>query len=320
MIKVTEITGIPGVRIGNWEDRRAGTGCTVVIAPEGAPAGVDVRGGAPGTRETDLLDPVNLVDRVHGVFMAGGSAFGLDAAAGIMAYLEEQGIGFETGVAKVPIVTGAVLFDLAYGSPSVRPGKAQGYAAAKASETGGFREGSYGAGAGATVGKIMGMSRAMKSGMGSFCFETGGLLVGAVAAVNAYGNVFDPQRNLYLAGVLDEDRRNILDAEDLIVRRNSPDHNAFEGNTSIAIVITNGKFDKTRCRKIAQMAHNGFARTLRPSHTQFDGDSIFAMSVGSVPADLNTVGILAADAVAHAVRKAVKSADSLLGMPCHKDV
>lgn len=320
MITVTDIGNIPGVRIGSWENRLAGTGCTVIIAEKGAPTGVDVRGGAPGTRETDALDPVNLVDRVHGVVLAGGSAFGLDAAGGVMQYLEERNIGFDVGVTKVPIVTGAVLFDLLCGGFEVRPDKAAGYEAALASESNTFEEGSHGAGTGATVGKVKGMGYAMKGGLGTFCFEKEGLMVGAVAVVNAYGNVVDPFRDIYLAGVLDETRRAIIDAEALVIERNFSERNAFEGNTSLAVVITNGKFDKTQAKKIAQMAHNGFARTLRPAHTQFDGDSIFAMSVGEVSADLNAVGILAADAVAHAVNKAVKAADSIHGIPCHRDI
>ena len=217
MLKIEDVRKIPGVRIGNWEDENGGTGCTVVIAENGAPTGVDVRGGAPGTRETDLLDPINLVEKVHAVFLAGGSAFGLDAAGGIMQYLEERGIGFDVGVTKVPIVTGAVLFDLTYGDSRVRPGRESGYKACIAAERNDFREGSYGAGTGATVGKAKGMEYAMKGGLGSFCYEKDGLMVGAIVAVNALGNIWDPQKNEYLAGVLCDDRKSISDAEKLII-------------------------------------------------------------------------------------------------------
>ncbi len=320
MLKIEDVRKIPGVRIGNWEDENGGTGCTVVIAENGAPTGVDVRGGAPGTRETDLLDPINLVEKVHAVFLAGGSAFGLDAAGGIMQYLEERGIGFDVGVTKVPIVTGAVLFDLTYGDSRVRPGRESGYKACIAAERNDFREGSYGAGTGATVGKAKGMEYAMKGGLGSFCYEKDGLMVGAIVAVNALGNIWDPQKNEYLAGVLCDDRKSISDAEKLIIETVNNDNKEFKGNTTIGLVVTNGKFNKTGCKKIAQMAHDGFARTIRPSHTQMDGDSIFVMSTGEIQADINAVGILAADAVANAVIRGVKEARSLHGMLCNNDM
>jgi len=320
MLNVSDVRNIPGVRIGNWEDENAATGCTVIIADKGASAGVDIRGGAPGTRETDLLDPVNLVDRVHAVFISGGSAFGLDAGGGIMRYLEERGIGFDAGVTRVPIVTGAVLFDLAFGDHKIRPGNEAGYKASIASERGSFEEGNHGAGTGATVGKAKGMEYAMKGGLGSFCYESNGLLVGAVVAVNAFGNVLDPKKNEYLAGVLTDDGKRILDAEKIVLETAKNEKIEFNGNTSIGVVITNGSFDKAKCKKIAQMAHNGFARTIRPSHTQLDGDSIFAMSTGEVHADINAVGILAADAVAQAVQRAIKEAESIHGVLSFKDI
>ena len=320
MLKTADIRKIPGIRIGNWEDEEGGTGCTVIISEKGAPTGVDVRGGAPGTRETDLLDPVNLVDKVHAVFLSGGSAFGLDAAGGIMQYLEERDIGFDVGPTKVPIVTGAVLFDLTYGDFKARPDKSSGYKAALASERGDFREGSHGAGTGATVGKARGLQDAMKGGIGSFCFEKEGLMVGALVAVNALGNILDLKSNAYLAGVLSDDRKSILDAEKILLEMNYTKDKEFKGNTTIGVVITNGSFNKTQCKKIAQMAQDGLARTIRPSHTQLDGDSIFAMSSGEISADINTVGILAADAVAQAVQRAVKTAESMHGTPSFKDI
>src|SRR6056297_2831660 len=320
MISITDIKNMPGVRIGSWEDRKAATGCTVIIAENGAPTGVDVRGGAPGTRETDLLEPINLVDKVHGVFISGGSAFGLDSAGGIMQYLEERNIGFDVGVTKVPIVTGAVLFDLTFGDFKTRPGREAGYAAAAASEKDDLQEGSHGAGTGATVGKVKGMDYAMKGGLGTFCFESEGLYVGVVVAVNAFGNIYSPESKEFLAGVLDEGKKNILDAEKMIIGMNNFQKDTFKGNTTIGVVMTNGKFDKTECKKIAQMAHNGFARTIRPSHTQMDGDSIFAMSTGQVEADVSVVGIMAAEVVAKAVQRAVKEAESIFGMLSYKDM
>ena len=320
MSNVWDVRDIPGIRIGNWEDRNAATGCTVIIAEKGAVTGVDVRGGAPGTRETDLLDPVNLIETVHAVFIPGGSAFGLDAGGGIMRYLEEKGIGFDAGVTKVPIVTGAVLFDLAFGDHKVRPGNEAGYKASRASESGNFKEGSYGAGTGATVGKAKGMEYAMKGGLGSFCYERKGLMVGAVAAANAFGNIIDPKENEYLAGVLSDDREHILNAEKIVLETAGTGKNEFNGNTTIGVIITNGNFDKAQCKKIAQMAQNGIARTIRPSHTQLDGDSIFAMSTGKVEADVSAVGIMAAEAMAKAVQRAVKEAESMFGIPSHKNI
>lgn len=312
------ITDLPGLRLGNAQDLRAATGCTVLICEEGAVAGVDVRGGAPGTRETDLLRPENLVERIHAVLLAGGSAFGLDAAGGVMAYLEERGIGFDVGVARVPIVTGAVLFDLVCGDPSVRPGKDMGYRACLASEKEPFLEGSVGAGTGATVGKALGMDHAMKGGLGVFALQAGDLKVGAVVAVNAFGDVVDPATGRIVAGAFQREPFAFLDCEAAMFSRDAAT-NRFSGNTTIGAVVTNAGLTKAQAAKVASMAQDGLARTLRPAHTMVDGDTIFALSVGGVAADLSVVGLLAARVVERAVLRAVRQASSLGGFPCLRE-
>lgn len=306
-MQYVDIIDIAGIRIGNAQSYDGATGCTVVLCENGAVAGVDVRGGAPGTRETDLLNPKNLVDKVHGVLLAGGSAFGLDAASGVMEYLENLGAGFDTGIAKVPIVAGAVLFDLAVGNGKVRPDKKMGYDACINSEKGRFLEGSEGAGTGASVGKIMGMSGAMKGGLGSCCIKSGLLYVGVIVAVNALGDVIDPESNKIIAGALLNDGKTFLNTEELLMN-NAVKNTASMGNTTIGVVITNGIFDKAQINKIASMAHNGYARTIRPSHTMHDGDTLFALSLGEVEADVSAVGTIAAKTVERAVLNGIKMA------------
>ncbi len=312
------ITDLPGLRLGNAQDLRAATGCTVLICEAGAVAGVDVRGGAPGTRETDLLRPENLVERIHAVVLAGGSAFGLDAAGGVMAYLEERGIGFDVGVAKVPIVTGAVLFDLACGDARVRPGREMGYRACLASEQDPFEEGSAGAGTGATVGKALGLDHAMKGGLGAFALQTGALKVGAVVAVNAFGDVVDPATGRIVAGAFRRDPFAFLDCEAAMLSQDAAT-NRFAGNTTLGVVATNAALTKAQAAKVASMAQDGLARTLRPAHTMVDGDTVFALSVGDVAADLSVVGLLAARVVEGAVLRAVRQASSLGGFPCLRE-
>ena len=308
------------VKIGHAENEQAATGCTVIICEKGATAGVDVRGGAPGTRETDLLRPENLVDQVHAVLLTGGSAFGLDAAAGIMQFLEEKGIGFDVGVTRVPIVCGAALFDLLTGDFRVRPDKAMGYLACERAAAGNRASGSIGAGCGATVGKIKGMERAMKSGLGTYALQIGTLKVGALVAVNCLGDVIDPQQNRKIAGVLDEKKRKLLDTEAIMSEKYDDLTSLFSGNTTIGVIVTNGCFNKAQATKLASMAHNGYARTLRPAHTMYDGDTIFAMSTGTVQADLSVTGFLSALAMERAVVDAVGSATGLHGLKCAKDL
>lgn len=319
-MEVKKITDIPGIRIGNAQDLNAGTGCTVIICEQGAVAGVDVRGGSPGTRETDLLRSENQVDKVHGVFFAGGSAFGLDAAAGIMQYLEEKGVGFDVGVTKVPIVSGAILFDLICGDHRIRPDKAMGYQACLASENQGFSEGSVGAGTGATVGKFFGVEHAMKGGLGSYCIRTGNLMVGAVVAVNCLGDVIDPNSGVTLAGAYNENPFSFMVTEEGMIEYGTKKTNVFSGNTTIGAVITNAALTKTQANKAASMAHNGYARTIRPAHTMYDGDTVFVLATGSVEADTSVVGLLAARVMEQAVINAVTNATSLFGFKAYSDL
>lgn len=314
------VNEIKGIRIGSAEDLKALTGCTVVICEAGATAGVDVRGGSPGTRETDLLNPVNMVDRIHAVTLSGGSAFGLDASSGVMQYLEEKNIGFDVAVTKVPIVCSAVLFDLVAGDYKVRPDKSMGYAACRNAELNQCREGNVGAGTGATVGKINGPEYSMKGGLGCYALQVGDLQVGAVIAVNCLGDVVDPLTGKIIAGALNEDKSTFVDTEEVMISRYSEKRNLFSGNTTIGVVVTNGKFTKAEMNKIASMAHNGYGRTMRPAHSMFDGDTIFAMATGTVEADLSVVGLLAARVVEQAVLRAVKNAESVLGYKAYKDM
>ncbi len=293
-----------GFRIGNAEDRDAGTGVTVIICEDGAVPGVDVRGGAPGTRETDLIDSREMVEKVHSVVLAGGSAFGLDASSGVMRFLEEKGIGFDTGVVKVPIVTSAVLFDLAYRSAVKRPDLAMGYEACLNAYPGNYEDGSRGAGTGATVGKVMGPQNAMKSGIGSAAYEVGSVRLGAIVAVNAFGSVYDDGKLMAgprVAGFP-------VSTEDLMIRGMEA---KFRGNTTIGCILTNAKLTKSQANKLATMGQDGFARAIRPVHTMVDGDTLFVMANGSEETDLSFLGTLAAKAVEKAIVEAVRKADNL---------
>ena len=313
-------TDIGGLRVGHAQDPEAATGCTVLICKEGATAGVDVRGGAPGTRETDLLNPVNLVQKVHAIFLAVGSAFGLDAAAGVMQYLEERNVGFDVQVTRVPIVCGAVLFDLAVGNHRVRPDKAMGYQACLNASPAENRQGSIGAGTGATVGKILGMQRAMKSGLGCHALQTGDLKVGALVAVNCLGDVVDPLSGEKLAGPLNDDGRTLADTEEIMIASHRGKGNLFAGNTTIGVVATNAALTKAQTAKLASMAQNGYARTMRPAHSMYDGDTIFALSTDGIEADLSVVGLIAARAMERAVISAVKNATPLCGLACYRNL
>ena len=319
-MQTIRITDIPGIRLGNAQNFTAATGCTVILCPAGATAGVDVRGGAPGTRETDLLKPENLVDKIHGLVLAGGSAFGLDAAGGVMRYLEENGFGFDVGVARVPIVPAAVLFDLPCGDARVRPDQAMGYQACLNSEREEFAIGSLGAGTGATVGKVFGMERAMKGGLGAYCVKVGELIVGAVVAVNCLGDVIDPATGRIVAGAVQLDPFRWLDSEAGLLQQCEQTGNRFTGNTTIGAIITNASLSKAQATKLSSMAHDGYARTMRPAHTLLDGDTIFTLSMGSVAADISAVGAMAAKVMEQAVLVAVQSAVSLAGFPCCQDI
>ncbi len=311
---------IEGLKVGHSQDLVAATGCTVIISEEGAVAGVDVRGGAPGTRETDILNPVNMIQKIHAVVLAGGSAFGLDAACGVMQYLEERNIGYDARVAKVPLVCSAVLFDLAIGDCSIRPDRAMGYSACLAADVSRSSQGNIGAGTGATVGKIFGMGRAMKSGLGNFAVKAGELKIGAIVAVNALGDVIDPATGERLAGALNEELNGFADTEEWLIKSCSEKMDFFGRNTTIGVVATNAALTKAEASKVASMAHNGYARTIRPAHSMFDGDTIFTMATGHVKADLTVVGLLAARVVERSVTAAVRNASSLCGLKCHANL
>ena len=313
------ILSISGFQLGNASNLSAATGCTVILCPEGATAGVDVRGGAPGTRETDLLKPENMVETIHGVILSGGSAFGLDAAGGVMQYLEERSIGFDVGVARVPIVCAAVLFDLPCGDPHIRPDRAMGYQACLNTTDVDFLQGSVGAGTGATVGKVFGMDRAMKGGLGACAIQAGDLLVGSVVAVNCLGDVVDPASGKIVAGAFQRDPFRFLDCEAGIVEQFVGTCNRFAGNTTLGAILTNARLNKAQATKVASMAQDGYARTMRPAHSLLDGDTIFALSHGEIIADISVVGALAAKVMEQAVLRAVREAKPLAGFPAAKD-
>lgn len=319
-MKKIKITDIEGIKIGNAENKMAGTGCTVIICEKGGIAGVDVRGGGPASHETELLNPINTVDRIHGICLSGGSAFGLEATAGVMKYLEEKEIGFKVGDITVPIVCGASLFDLSVGNSKIRPDKEMGYQASQNSEKNIICEGNFGAGTGASVGKYRGMERAMKSGLGIYAVQVGDLKVGAVVAVNAVGDVIDIETNKTLAGILNEEKTQILSTREEIWKDFEKTGGKFTGNTTIACLITNGNFTKAQATKIAGMTHNGFARAICPVHTALDGDTIFVLGTGEVETDVNILGTLGAYVMAKAINRAVKETESAYGLMSLKDL
>ncbi len=316
------LTAVEGIKVGQVTVAGRATGCTVILAEAGAVGGVDVRGGAPGTRETDLLRPGNTVERVHAVVLSGGSAFGLDAASGVMRFLDERNIGLKVGTINVPIVVGAILFDLHLGDSSIRPGPDCGYDAAEQASHGPIAEGNVGAGAGATLGKLRGFDRAMKGGVGTAAITLpNGLVVAALVVVNAVGDVIDPTTGAVVAGVRTADGDRLLDARTLI--RNGLSAQPLPGgNTTIGVVATSATLTKAQATKVAQMAHDGLARTIYPVHTPADGDTMFALATGSHRglADVATVGALAAEVVAQAVLRAAWAASSLPGLPAASDM
>ena len=315
------VTEIENIRIGQAENAEAGTGLTVFICENGMAAGLDVRGGGPASRESELLKPLAAAQVVHAVVLSGGSAFGLGAGNGVMQYLEEHGIGFDVGVTKVPLVVQSDLFDLTVGDPFTRPDAAMGYEAAKyAMEDPNYRDGNHGAGTGATVGKYGGMETCMKSGIGSYAVQIGELKIGAVAAVNAIGDIYDPKTGQKIAGLLTEDRSAFRDSMELLAANIDVKENRFVENTTLGVIITNASFEKSRLCKIAGMAQDGYARSIRPVHTSVDGDSIYALSVGQVSADQDLVGALAAEVMSEAILRAVNSADPAYGFPSAKDL
>ena len=315
-------SAIPGLQVGHAQDIKAATGCTVVLVPQGAVCGVDQRGGAPGPRETDLLRPMHQVQQVHAILLTGGSAFGLAAADGVVRWLEERGFGLDVGPARVPIVPAAVLFDLGIGRADVRPDAAMGYAACQAAGGGPEMQqtGSVGAGAGATVGKLLGPAAQMKGGLGSVAIQVRpDLVVGALIAVNCFGNVVDPDSGRILAGARRPGGAGLVGTTEAIKKMSG--QLAWPGSTVIGVVATNGQLNKEATNKVAQMAHDGLARAIRPAHTMFDGDTLFAVATGQGPAaDVNVVGAFAAEATARAIVEAIQAATSLAGVPARRDL
>lgn len=315
------VNEIRPVKIGQVEDAAAGTGCTVFLCEEGMRAGLDIRGGGPASRESQLLDPLMAAKEIHAIVLSGGSAFGLDAAGGVMSCLEERGIGFDVGVTKVPLVAESCLFDLTVGDHMVRPDKIMGYSAAvHALDNPNYRDGNYGAGCGATVGKIAGMETCMKTGIGSYALQIEDLKIGAVVALNALGDVFDWKTGRQIAGLLTPDHGDFRSSPKEIAASIRAVENAFVTNTTLAVILTNGDFEKAALCKIAGMGQDGLARSIRPVHTSFDGDSVYAVSAGRVKADQDVVGMLAAEVISEAIVRAVESAESACGFPAARDL
>jgi L-aminopeptidase/D-esterase-like protein len=316
LLMYNSITDIPGIKVGHSTNFSAITGCTVIICENGAVCGVDVRGGAPGTRETDLLRPMNLVEKIHAICLTGGSAFGLDSACGVMQYLEEKGFGFDVLITKVPIVPCAVIFDLGIGNYKIRPDKGMGYEACLNSKTGYVEQGSVGAGCGATVGKIYGVMSSTKAGVGTSSIElSNGVVVGAIVVVNSFGDVVDEKGEI-IAGAHSEGK--FLNTKELM--KKGIKREKFTQNTTLAVVATNAKLNKEQVNKLAQVSHNGIAKVISPSHTMLDGDTTFALSYGDKNYDLNTICLSATEAVSSAIINSIKVAKSLGGVPSWEDI
>lgn len=319
MVMYNAITDVSGIKVGHYTDKKAVTGCTVVLCERGAVAGVDVSGSSPGTRETDLLRPGNLVEKVQAIVLSGGSAFGLDAAAGVMKYLEERGFGYETSAGRVPIVPAAIIFDLNIGDSNIRPGANEGYQACLAATNGKVAEGCVGAGTGATVGKILGVERAVKSGLGTASQRIAGdVVVAALVVVNAVGDVIEPGTGKILAGPRKPDGRGFLSTSKLWKGDFKEAVPLF--NTVIGVVVTDANLAKAEANRLARVAQVGIARTIDPCHTMYDGDALFTLSLGEKQADLSALGAAAAEVVAEAIVRAIQKAKTLAGVPAAKDV
>jgi L-aminopeptidase/D-esterase-like protein len=314
------ITDVPGIKVGHYTDLEAATGCTVILCEEGAVAGVDVRGGAPGTRDTDLLNPINVVEKIHAIMLSGGSAFGLNTIGGVQRFLEEKGVGYEMAGVRVPIVPGTVVFDLDVGSAKIRPGLAEGYQACLNAASGPVAQGCVGAGTGAVFGQLKGKRLATKGGLGTASIKTyGDVIVAAVIVVNALGDIFDPETGKLLAGIRREDGKGFDNTIELMKQGYTylaePGH-----NTVVGVVATNALLTKAQATKVAGMAHDGLARAINPSHSMHDGDTIFSLSLGNCKSDITTVGSMAAEVTRQAILSAVKQAASLDGVPCLNDM
>lgn len=307
------IMEVGGFRVGHAQNKEAATGCTVILCDQMSPAGVDVRGGGPASRESQILNPVAAAEGINAVLLSGGSAFGLDAAGGVQRYLEERNIGFDVGVTKVPLVSQSCLFDLTVGSKDVRPDSAMAYEACEHAAYSAPAQGNVGAGTGCSVGKYRGMDRAMKSGFGTFAIQAGALKVGALVAVNAVGDIYGTDGKP-IAGLLNPEKTGLGNTLEEIFGDVTQAGNMFTGNTTLGVIVTNAKLSKTRLTKIACMTHNGYARAIRPVHTTADGDSIYALSLGEIPGDVNAVGAMAAYAMERAIIRAVQTAESAYGL------
>ncbi|MCR5421760.1 MAG: P1 family peptidase [Lachnospiraceae bacterium] len=318
MHRIISIKDIEGLRIGQAEDEKGGTGCTVVLADDVMRAGVDVRGGGPASREIELLKPSAAAEYIHGILLSGGSAFGLNAAGGVMKYLEERGRGIPVGPVRVPLVCQSDIFDLTFGDANIRPDEEMGYKACINSERDNYKDGNFGVGCGATVGKALGPDRCMKSGIGSYAIWQGTFKIGAIVVVNAFGDIYDERGNK-IAGVLDEDGKSFLDSSEIMEQR-SRGVPKIAANTTLAVIMTDVRMDKTALCKVASMGHNGFARSIRPVHTSMDGDTVYAVSVGEIEADPNVVGTLGAMVVSRAIETAIKSAKGAYGCQAYEDI
>ncbi|QQK08813.1 P1 family peptidase [Miniphocaeibacter halophilus] len=315
------LTDIKGIKVGHYSDYENLTGVTVILPPEKTVCGVDVRGGAPGTRETDLLKPENFVENIHGLVLSGGSAYGLDSASGVMKYLEEKNIGLDVGVGKVPIVPAAVIFDLACGNPKIRPNLEMGYSACENASEKENRQGNIGGGTGATVGKILGMDFTMKSGLGSATIKAGELVVSALTICNAFGDIFDYEKNVQIAGCYDKNTKKFKNTMEIYKEVvNQGVGFSKMTNTTISVVATNGIFNKAECMKISSMAHNGYGNSIFPVHTLNDGDTIFTLATGEIKTDVSLVGALASQAIARAVANSIYAAKSVKGFISYNDL
>lgn len=313
------ITDVEGIKVGHCQSEEGMTGSTVVLCEKGATGGVDVRGSAPGTRETDLFKAEKMVDKVHAVVLSGGSAFGLDAASGVMMYLEQQGIGFDVGVTRVPIVASAVIFDLNIGDHRIRPNFDMGYIAATNANNLDNIQGNIGCGMGATIGKILGPQNAMKSGLGSATVRIGDLVVSAIVAVNSFGDIYDFRNNKQIAGVYDYESNKLLNTIS-IMKNSSQSLGINPTNTTIGVIATNAILTKAEANKVSEMAHNGFARSINPIHTMLDGDTIFTMATNKINADINIIGTIAAEAMSKAISNGVVFAEGSKGLKAYKDI
>lgn len=315
------INDIKNIKIGQYEDVKAATGCTVFICEESMPAGVDIRGGGPASRDTDLIGPLASDHPVHAIVLSGGSAFGLGAANGVMSYLEGKGIGYPVGNIRVPLVVQSDIFDLGIGDTNVRPDFEMGLKATENAVNGSnYRDGNYGVGCGASVGKCKGMATAMKSGIGSYAVEIDDLQIGAVTVVNAFGDVYDWKTGKKIAGFLTEDRTGFDSTESVLIENYREIQTNISGNTTLSVIITNGAFDQAQLCKIAGMGHDGMARSIRPVHTSLDGDTVYAVSVGNVSANRDMVGMIAAEVVSESIKRAVYTAESAYGIPAARDL